>query len=178
MQELDSPVMVIIREHDHISPHVVHDHRETLKHGIYGLTREMSEVLVLSLVGRKEPRLNLSILGMSILQPLPNPSRQILCPNSFEFGFTQRTVQVVDRLVVGVEHVPRSWRKEVQWMNIRCVHHDIPHDLTLARGGKQPSAFATYGSSYHQSMEDPNPVPGTPSLDLRLVRITKIRNRF
>jgi hypothetical protein len=31
-------------------------------------------------------------------------------------------------------------------------------------------------SSYHQSVEDPNPVPGTPSLDLRLVRITKIRN--
>jgi hypothetical protein len=24
MQELDSPIMVIIREHDHISPHVVH----------------------------------------------------------------------------------------------------------------------------------------------------------
>jgi hypothetical protein len=48
MKELDSPVMVIIREHGHISPHVVHDHCETLKHGIYGLTGEMSEVLVLS----------------------------------------------------------------------------------------------------------------------------------
>jgi hypothetical protein len=52
MQELDSPVMIIIWEHSHI-PHVVHDHREMLKHGIYGLTREMSEVLVLSPVGRK-----------------------------------------------------------------------------------------------------------------------------
>jgi hypothetical protein len=41
-------------------------------------------------------------------------------------------VQVVDRLVVGVEHVPRSWSKEVQWMNISCVHHDIPQDLTHA----------------------------------------------
>jgi hypothetical protein len=68
MQELDSPVMVIIREHGHISPHVVHDHRETLKHGIYGLTGEMNEVLVLSPVGRKEPSLNLSIPRMSILQ--------------------------------------------------------------------------------------------------------------
>jgi hypothetical protein len=66
MQELDSPVMVIIREHDHISPHVVHDHRETLKHGIYGLTGEMSEVLVLSSIGRKETSLNLSVLSMSI----------------------------------------------------------------------------------------------------------------
>jgi hypothetical protein len=132
MQELDSPVMVIIREHDHISPHVVHDHRETLKHGIYGLTGEMSEVLVLSLVGCKEPSLNLSVPSMSILQPLPNPARQILCLNPFEFVLTQRTVQVVDRFVVGVEHVPRSWSKEVQRMNISCVHSDISQDLTLA----------------------------------------------
>jgi hypothetical protein len=104
MQELDSPVMVIIREHDHISPHAVHDHRETLKHGIYGLTGEMSEVLVLSPVGHKEPSLNLSIPDMSIL--LPNLARQVFCLNPFEFGFTQRTVQVVNRLVVGIEHFP------------------------------------------------------------------------
>jgi hypothetical protein len=132
MQELDRPVMVIIREHDHISPHVVHDHRETLTHGIYGLTGEMSEVLVLSSVGRKEPSLNLIVPGMSILQLLSNPARQILCPNPFEFGFTQKTVQVVDRLVVGVEHVPQSWSKEVHRMNISCVHCDIPQDLNLA----------------------------------------------
>jgi hypothetical protein len=74
MQELDSPVMVIIREHGHISPHVVHDHHETLKHAIYGLTGEMSEVLLLSSVGRKEMSLNLSVPGMSILQLLPNPA--------------------------------------------------------------------------------------------------------
>jgi hypothetical protein len=85
MQELDSPVMVIIREHCHISLHIVHDHHEMLKHGIYGLTGEMSEVLVFSLVGCKEPSLNLSVPDMSILQLLPNPARQILCPNTFEF---------------------------------------------------------------------------------------------
>jgi hypothetical protein len=79
MQELDSPVMVIIREHGHISPHVVHDHCETLKHGIYGLTGEMSEVLVLSPVGHKELSLNLSVPDMGIPQLLPNPTRQILC---------------------------------------------------------------------------------------------------
>jgi hypothetical protein len=105
MQELDSLVMVIIREHSHISPNDVHNHRETLKHSIYGLTGEMNEVLVLSPVGRKEPSLNLSVPDMSILQLLPNPTRQILCLNPFEFGSTQRTVQVVDRLVVSVEHV-------------------------------------------------------------------------
>jgi hypothetical protein len=92
----------------------------------------MSEVLVLSPVGRKELSLNLSIPGMSILQLLSNPACQILCPNPFEFRFAQRMVQVVDRFVVGVEHVPRSWSKEVHRMNIRCVHRDIPQDLTLA----------------------------------------------
>jgi hypothetical protein len=40
--------MIIVREHVHIGPHVVHNHREPLKQGIDGLTREMSEVLVLS----------------------------------------------------------------------------------------------------------------------------------
>jgi hypothetical protein len=75
MQELDSPVMVIIREHSHISPHVVHIHRETLKHGIYGLTGEMSEILILSQIGCKQQSLNLSVPGMSILQLLPNPAR-------------------------------------------------------------------------------------------------------
>jgi hypothetical protein len=92
MQELDSPIMVIIWEHSHISPHVVHDHREMLKHGIYGLTWEMSEVLVLSPVGRKEPSLNLSVPDMSILQMLPNPACQVLCLNPFEFGLTHRTI--------------------------------------------------------------------------------------
>jgi hypothetical protein len=53
----------------------------------------MSEVLVLSPVGRKEPSLNLSVPGMSILQLLPNPTRHILCLNPFEFGLTQRIVQ-------------------------------------------------------------------------------------
>jgi hypothetical protein len=67
MQELDSPIMVIIREYDHISPHVVHNHREPLKHGINRLTWEMTEILILSLVGRKEPSLNLSVPSMSIL---------------------------------------------------------------------------------------------------------------
>jgi hypothetical protein len=125
-RECRSPVMVIIREYGHISPHVVHNHHEPLKHGIYGPTGEMGEVLVLSPVGRKEPGLNLSGLGMSILQLLPNPARQVLYLNPFEFKLTQRMVQVVDRLVVGVEHVTRSWSKEVRRMNISCVHCDIP----------------------------------------------------
>jgi hypothetical protein len=39
--------------------------------------------------------------------------------------------QVVDHLIVGVEHVPRSWSEEVHWLDIACVHRDIPKDLTL-----------------------------------------------
>jgi hypothetical protein len=98
--------MVIIREHSHISPHVVNNHRELLKHGINRLTGEMSEILVLSPVGRKVPSLNLSIPGTSILQFLLNHACQVLCLNPFEFRLTQRMVQVVDCLVVGIEHVP------------------------------------------------------------------------
>jgi hypothetical protein len=49
-----------------------------------------------------------------------------------EFGLTQSTKQVVDRLVVGVEHVPRSCSEEVHRLDIACVHSDIPQDLTLS----------------------------------------------
>jgi hypothetical protein len=78
----------------------------------------MREVLVLSPLGCKEPNLNLSVSNMSILQLLSNPTRQVLYLNPIEFGLTQSMVQVVDCLVVGVEHVPRSWSKEVHRMNI------------------------------------------------------------
>jgi hypothetical protein len=73
----------------------------------------MSEVLILSPVGRKEPSMDLSVPSMSILQLLQNPVSQVLFLNPIEFGLTQSTVQEVDHLVVGVEHVPRSWSKEV-----------------------------------------------------------------
>jgi hypothetical protein len=53
--------MIIVREHVHIGPHVVHHNREPLKQGIDGLTGEMSEVLVLSPVGRINLSLNLGI---------------------------------------------------------------------------------------------------------------------
>jgi hypothetical protein len=92
----------------------------------------MSEVLVLSPVSRAHPSLNLSIPSMSILQLLPNPTSQVLCVNPIEFRLTQSTKQLVDRLVVGVEHIPRSWSNEVNWMNISCVHRNIPKDRTLS----------------------------------------------
>jgi hypothetical protein len=91
----------------------------------------MREILVLSLVGRKEPSQNLSVPGMSILQLVPNPARQVLCLNPIEFGLIQSTVQVVDHLVVGVKHVPQSWSKEVHRMTINCVYRYIPQDMTL-----------------------------------------------
>jgi hypothetical protein len=91
----------------------------------------MSKILVLSLVSCKQPSLNLTVPNVSILQLLPNPTSQVLCLNSIEFGLTQSIEQVVDCLVVGIMHVPRSWRKEVNQMNISCVPRNIPKDLTL-----------------------------------------------
>jgi hypothetical protein len=84
--------MVIVREHNHISPHVVNDQHEPLEHGINQLTGEMREILVLSPVGRKEPSLNLIVPGKSIFQLLPNPTSQVLCLNPIEFGLAQSTL--------------------------------------------------------------------------------------
>jgi hypothetical protein len=105
--------MIIVREHVNIGPHVVHNHREPLKQGIEGLTREMSEVLVLSPVGCIHPSLNLGIPNMTLLQHQPDSTSQVLGVHPIELGLTQSTKQVDDRLIVGVEHVPRSWSKEV-----------------------------------------------------------------
>jgi hypothetical protein len=124
--------MIIVREHVHIGPHVVHNHREPLKQGINGLTREMSEVLLLSPVGRIHSSLNLGIPNMSFLQHQPDSTSQVLSVHPIELRLTQSTKQVVDRLIVGVEHVPRSWSKEVHRLDIAYVHRDIPKDLTLS----------------------------------------------
>jgi hypothetical protein len=105
--------MIIVREHVHIGPHVVHNHREPLKQGIDGLTGDMSEVLVLSPVGRIHPSLNLGIPNMSFLQHQPDSTSQVLDVHPIELRLTQSTKQIVDCLIVGVEHVSRSYSKEV-----------------------------------------------------------------
>jgi hypothetical protein len=124
--------MIIVWENVHIGPHVVHNHREPLKPGIDGLTGEMSEVLVLSPVSRVHPSPNLDIPNMSVLQHQPDSTSQVLDVHPIEVRLTQRTKQVVDRLIVGVEHVLRSWSKEVHWLEIACVHREIPNNLTLS----------------------------------------------
>jgi hypothetical protein len=86
----------------------------------------MCQIFVLAPAGRKEPSLNLSILSMSILQLLPDPACLVLYLNPIELRLTQTTIHVVDPLVIGIEHVPRSRSKEVQKMNISYVHRDIP----------------------------------------------------
>jgi hypothetical protein len=126
----------------------------------------MSEVLILSPVGHIHPSLNLGIPNMSFLQHRPDSTSQVLGVHPIELRLTQSTKQVVDRLIVSVEHVSRSWSEEVHQLDIAVVHRDIPKDLTLSA-----EAYSTSGSSCHRSVEDPNPIPGTPSLDLRLVRL-------
>jgi hypothetical protein len=74
MQELHDSIMIIVWERGHTGSHVVHHNRKPLEKGIDRLAGEMSEVLVLSLVSRIHPSLNLSIPNMSILQLLPNPT--------------------------------------------------------------------------------------------------------
>jgi hypothetical protein len=69
---------------------------------------------------------------MNFFQYGPNSTIQALCVHPIEFRLTHSTKQVVDRLVVGVKHVPRSWSKEVHRLDIACVHRDIPKDLTLS----------------------------------------------
>jgi hypothetical protein len=86
----------------------------------------MSEVLVLSSVSRIHLSLNLGIPEKSFSQQRPDYTSQALHVHPIEFRLTQSTKQVVDRLVVGIEHVPRSWSKEVHPMDIVVVHRDIP----------------------------------------------------
>jgi hypothetical protein len=116
--------MIIIREHVHIGPHVVHNHREPLKQGIDGDTGEMSEVLVLPPVGCIHPSLNLGIPNMSFLQHRPDSTSQVLNVHPIELRLTRSTKQVVDRLIVSVEHVSRSWSEEVHRLDIVVVQCD------------------------------------------------------
>jgi hypothetical protein len=56
----------------------------------------------------------------------------VLSVHPIELRLTQSTKQVVDRLIVGVESIPRSWSVEVHRLDIACVHRDIAKDLTLS----------------------------------------------
>jgi hypothetical protein len=92
----------------------------------------MSEVLVLSQVSCIHLSLNLGIRNMRFLQHRPDSTSQVLDVHPIEFRLTQSTKQLVHHLVIGVEHVPRSWSKDVHRLDIACVHRDIPKDLTLS----------------------------------------------
>jgi hypothetical protein len=106
----------------------------------------MSEVLVLSLVSCIHLSLNLSISNMSILQHRPDSTSQVFCMHPVDFGLTRSTKQVVDRLIVGFEHVPQVWSEEVHRLDITCVHREIPKDLSLFAEERchalTPSSFA------------------------------------
>jgi hypothetical protein len=92
----------------------------------------MSEVLVLSPVGHIHPSLNLGIPNMSFLQHRPDSTSQVLGVHLIEIRLTQSMKQVVDRLIVGIEHVSRSWSEKVHRLDIAIVHRDIPKELTLS----------------------------------------------
>jgi hypothetical protein len=110
---------------------------------------------------------------MSFLEHRPNSTSQALRVHPIEFRLTQSTKQVVDSLVVGVEYVLQSWSEEVHRLDIACVHRDIPKDLTLSAEERRYPLTPHLVVFSHRSVEDPNPVPGTPSLDLKLVRVNQ-----
>jgi hypothetical protein len=107
----------------------------------------MSEVLVLSLVSRKQASLHLIVPSMGNLQLIQNLTRQILSKHPIKFKCTESTKQVVDRLVVDVEHIPQTWGKEVILEDIgdvirhilkqlscatkKCSHPDMPYLVVL-----------------------------------------------
>jgi hypothetical protein len=86
----------------------------------------MSEVLVLYPVGRIPLSLNLGIPNMSFLQHRPDSTSQVLGVHPIELRLAQSPKQVVGCLIVGVEHVSRSWSEEVHRLDIAVVHRDIP----------------------------------------------------
>jgi hypothetical protein len=140
VQELHNPFRIIVWGHGHIGSHVVHNHRELLEHSVYGLAREMSEVLLLSLVSRKQVSLNLIVPSVSYSQLMSYRTSQVLLTNPIEFRLAKGTKQVIDHLVVGVLHVPRSWGKELYGMNLGTVFRHIPKQLSLAaKKGRHPS---------------------------------------
>jgi hypothetical protein len=69
---------------------------------------------------------------MILLQHQPDSTSQVLGVHPIELKLTQGTKQVVDHLIVGVEHVPQPFSKKVHRLDIACVHRDIPKDLTLS----------------------------------------------
>jgi hypothetical protein len=107
--------MIIVQEHVHIGLHVVHNHREPLKQGINGLTREMSEVLVLSPVGRIHPCLNLGIPNMSLLQYRPNSTSQVLGVHPIELRLKQSTKQSTALLLASNMSLDPGARKFIGW---------------------------------------------------------------
>jgi hypothetical protein len=97
--------MINVWEHGDIGPRFVHNHGEVLKHGVNGLTEQMSEVLILHPLIRKQASLHLIVPTISYLELLPNLTSQILCTHSIKFRLAKRAKKIIDRLVVRVVHI-------------------------------------------------------------------------
>jgi hypothetical protein len=70
---------------------------------------------------------------MGNLQLLPNLTSQFLSEHPIEFGCSNRRKQVIDHLIdVDVEHMPRTWGKEVCGTDIGIIFHHVSKQLSLA----------------------------------------------
>jgi hypothetical protein len=96
MQELQSLIMLGVREILNIGLHVVHDGGEPLKHRINVLTGKLSKVLILHLVRNKEASLHMVITTVSNQQLLPNLPGKIQMANTLKLRITQASDQVIN----------------------------------------------------------------------------------
>jgi hypothetical protein len=96
MQELQSLIMLGVREILNIGLHVVHDGGEPLKHRINVLTGKLSKVLILHPVRNKEASLHMVITTVSNQQLLPNLPSKIQMANTLKLRITQASDQVIN----------------------------------------------------------------------------------
>jgi hypothetical protein len=94
MQELQSLIMLSVREILNIGLHVVHDGGEPLKHRINVVTGKLSEVLMLHPVRAKEASLHMVITTVSNQQLLPNLPSRIQMANTLKLRITQALIPI------------------------------------------------------------------------------------
>jgi hypothetical protein len=143
--------MIIVREHVHIGPHVVHNHCEPLKQGIH-------------------PWSSCTLSSRSHTS-VPEPGHSQHEPPSAPTKFYKPSARCApDRTQADIKHEtssrpPCCWRRiypSILERGSSSAGHSLcppwhPKGSDPFHGGTLPSAYYTYGSSFHRSVEDRTP---------------------
>jgi hypothetical protein len=114
--------MVIVRDDINVGPHVVHNHYEPLGQGIYLLTSEMSEILVLSPVSR-----------IAVPEHLHYQHEHSSAPTKPDRIRIDRENSTYSRLPCCWHRTCPSILEQGSYrMNISCVHRNVPKDLNVS----------------------------------------------